>query len=64
MWDAEQTYTIQVRAKDSYNLRSEWANLKVIMPHSHSLYRTFYQFLIEHEGLRELIDLFFSILKL
>jgi carboxypeptidase T len=62
IWDAEQTYTIQARAKDNYNLVSEWATLQVIMPKTNTFYTHLLTYILQHEGLREIIDLFFSIL--
>jgi carboxypeptidase T len=62
IWDAEQTYTIQARAKDNYNLVSEWATLQVIMPKTNTFYTRLLTYILQHEGLREIIDLFFSIL--
>jgi hypothetical protein len=36
-WDRRGTYTIKVKAKDSYNVESDWGTLKIKMPVSFNL---------------------------
>jgi carboxypeptidase T len=60
-WDEENTFTIQVRAKDIYDMKSEWATLKVIMPKTNVFNSRIYEFLTYHPDLRELWENIFSL---
>jgi rhodanese-related sulfurtransferase len=35
-WEEKNTYTIRVQAKDQYDAKSEWSNLEISMPKTHS----------------------------
>jgi len=46
-WYKQDTYTIQVRAKDPYNAESEWSELEITMPRNRAVYNTLFYYLFE-----------------
>jgi len=60
-WDNRGEYVIKVRAKDDYNLISEWSEQKVTIPKYKATNNLFYRSLVKHLWiiliLKELLDL-------
>jgi len=60
-WTEQNTYTVKVKAKDSYGFESDWATLEVTMPKNNLFRDSFMNFLDQHPLLFSLFQRYLAI---
>jgi hypothetical protein len=62
-WDEQDTYTIEAKAKDTFDVESDWATLTVTMPRNRAMNRPFLNFLQNHPNLFPILRLLLKLLN-
>ena len=63
-WDKEDTYTIKAKAKDTYDLESDWSELDVIMPRNKAINTPFLNWLQSHPHMFPLLQMLLQVFGL
>jgi len=60
-WDKQDTYTIKAKAKDTYDLESDWSELDVTMPRNRAINTPFLDFIQQHPMIFQLLQRFLKL---